>query len=170
MIFNGCSGRWFAVQVRTRCEFLISSLLANKGYEIYAPSYRSENGRTRAARKKNLALLPGYIFCRFDSTLKAPILTTPGVIRIVGFGKIPIPVSPEELETVFRAAGGSPDIRPHPFLTAGQQVRVEEGPLAGVQGVFLVMKGSGCLVLSVNLIQRSVCVQLRGCRVSPIAS
>ena len=168
MIFDECSVRWFAVQVKSRSEFLVSSLLNNKGYEIYTPRYHVQSGRVHVARKSNLALLPGYIFCRFDSTLKAPILTTPGVIRIVGFGRTPIPVSREELEGVRRAERGGSDVCPHPFLTAGQRVRVEEGPLAGVEGIVMAMRGIDRLVVSVNLIQRSVSVELHGYRVRSI--
>jgi transcription antitermination factor NusG len=168
MMFHGCDGRWFAVQVRSKREFWISSILTNKGYEIYTPRYQPDHGRVSRARTRTLALLPGYIFCRFDSTISGPILTTPGVIRVVGFGKTPIPVNPEELEKLARAEKGGTDVRPHPFLTTGQRVRVEEGPLTGIEGIVITWQGTERLILSVNLLQRSVCVKLQRYRVCPI--
>ena len=168
MFLNGCADNWFAVQVRPRREFWVSSLLTNKGYKTYTPCYHDEGHRKKLRGKNALPLLPGYVFCQFNSSLKAPIVTTPGVVRIVGFGKTPIAVSPAELENIFRVEQHGEDVQPHPFLTVGQRVRVADGPLAGVEGIVMVAKGRGRLLLSVNLIQRSLCVQLQGYRVKPI--
>ena len=98
MIFDDYPGSWFAIQVRSRREFSIEALLKNKGYMIYTPRYKSEPSGPARTRSKESALLPGYIFCRFDSTLKGPIVTTPGVIRIVGFGKPPHQSAPRNLK------------------------------------------------------------------------
>jgi transcription antitermination factor NusG len=163
-------GRWFAVHVRPRYEFFVSSLLTKKGYQTYAPGYAGTSRPPAVAKRTPRPLLPGYIFCRFDSDLKAPVVTTPGVLRIVGTGNTPVAVNSVELERVVRMEKEGKGVCPHAFLSAGQWVRIEEGPLEGVEGIFIEVGARNCLVVSINLLQRSVCVHLDRCRISVVTN
>src|SRR5271154_6576052 len=89
---------WFAVQVRARRERSIASLLTGKGYHTRLPTYACEE--RRGGRENHAPLFPGYVFCRFDVHKRLPILITPGVISVVGSGRVPTPVDPSEIDAI----------------------------------------------------------------------
>jgi len=93
---------------------------------------------------------------------------TPGVIQVIGIGKIPTPVDDAEIAAIQTAVQSGLPRQPWPFLQIGQRVRVECGPLCGLEGIFVDFKGRHRLVLSVTLLQRSVAVEVDGAWVIPI--
>src|SRR5437879_5370408 len=107
-----------------------------------------------------LPLFPGYLFCRFDQKNRFPIVVTPGVLQVVGVGKIPVPVADVEIAALQTAVQSGLPRQPWPFLQIGQRVRVEYGSLCGLEGILLTFKGRHRLVLSVTLLQRSVAVEV----------
>src|ERR1700722_13340507 len=90
--------QWFAVQVRARWERSTATLLGSKGYETLLPTCIRQQRRT--GQEILAPLFPGYVFCRFDGHKRLPILITPGVIALVGRGKVPIPVEPDEINSI----------------------------------------------------------------------
>lgn len=92
---------------------------------------------------------------------------TPGVVAIVGIGKCPIPVDDGEIAAIQAAVRSGLPSRPWPFLEIGQRVRVEYGPLCGLEGILVDFKGQHRLVVSVNLLQRSVAVEVDSAWVIP---
>src|ERR1700760_4448993 len=83
-----CLGKgWFAIQVRPRYEFVTSKHLRNKGYEEFVPVYSEKRKWSDREKKIDMPLFTGYVFCRLDPEVRSPIVTTPGVIRIVGNSK-----------------------------------------------------------------------------------
>ena len=159
---------WFAVQTRTRYENFAAKQLAGRGYEIFLPLYQCKRRWSDRMQEFEMPLFPGYFFCRFNLLDRLPILTTPGVIQIVGIGKTPIPVDEEEVIALQTAVRADIPRHPWPFLKVGERVRVEAGPLSGLEGVLLNFKGRSRLVLSVSLLQRSVAVEVDGEWVTPI--
>jgi transcriptional antiterminator NusG len=105
-------------------------------------------------------LFPGYVFCRLNPLDRLPVLTAPGVVDLVGFGKIPAPVPDQEIETVRRMVQSGLFVMPWPFLELGHRVLIERGPLAGVEGNLEEVKGKCRLVVSVQLLQRSVSAEV----------
>jgi transcription antitermination factor NusG len=101
---------------------------------------------------------------------RLPILTTPGVIRIVGVGKIPVPIEDSEINALQRITKAGLALRPCDYLRVGNRVRVEEGPLKGVEGILLKKKNEQRLVVSVTLLQRSVAVEFNSEDISPSES
>src|SRR5690242_5354681 len=93
---------WFAVRVRSNHERIAAVHLEERGYQEFAPSILVE--RRWSDRKKEVEqfLFPGYVFCRFDPQQRLPILTAPGVVGVVGFGKIPTPIPEHEIERIRR--------------------------------------------------------------------
>ena len=90
---------WYAIRVQSKFENLVSATLRGKGYEEFLPVYRSSRRWSDRVKNLDLPLFPGYLFCRFDVHGRLlPILTTPGVISIIGAGKTPIPVSDDEID------------------------------------------------------------------------
>jgi transcription antitermination factor NusG len=147
---------WFALHVRSRHEKIISATLRNKGYDAILPLYRRMHRTSNRFREAHLPVFPGYVFCRFDPADRLPILTTPGVVHIVGSGKTPVPVSQEEIFSIRTVMESGLEVQPAPFLHIGEHVVIQEGPLRGVEGILVDFKGLQELVISVTLLQRSL--------------
>ena len=149
---------WFALYVKSKAEEQVSQHLRYKGYEEFLPLYKV---RTRQGTiEKQKPLFPGYVFCRLNPAANGLIITTPGVISIVGFGGKPIPVETREIEALKKVAALGLQSEPWKLLTVGEMVRVEEGPLAGVAGILISVRGQDRLVISVTLMRRSVAVEI----------
>lgn len=160
---------WFALNTRFRYEDYVAKQLTVKGYETLLPVYRSRRRWSDRIKNVELPLFPGYLFCRFDANDRLPILTTPGMIQVVGFGKTPVPVEDAEIVSIQRAINSDLAREPWPYLHIGEKVRVECGALQGVEGILLSVKGGHRLVLSVTLLQRSVAVEVNSAWVAPVS-
>jgi transcription antitermination factor NusG len=161
---------WFALQVRSRCEAGVANHLHGQGFERFLPLYRLRKRWSDRIKEVEVPLFPGYLFCRFDPHDRLPVLKTPGVMQIVGFRNGPAPVDESEvlaLQTL--VAAGAPH-QPWPFLATGERVRIESGPLLGLEGILIEVKSSHRLVLSVTLLQRSVAVEIDSAFVQPLGS
>lgn len=165
-----CSGtaRWYALRVRHQHERPAERILRHKGWETLAPFYRTRRTWSDRTTELEFPLFAGYVFCRFHPVDKAGVLNTPGVARIVGFGGAPAPVEEREIEDIRRVACSGLPVRPWPYLKAGDRVRLERGPLRGLEGTLLTEKRSLRLVVSVELLQRSLAVELDPDAVSPL--
>src|SRR5271154_830951 len=91
---------WFVVRVRSNQERMVSAHLRERGYEEFAPSYRSESIWSDRRKQIDRFLFPGYVFCRFDARDRLPVLTVPGVVDLVGFGKTPEAIPEDEMQRV----------------------------------------------------------------------
>ena len=151
---------WYALQIRSRYEKYSAAWLDQKRYECFLPLSMSRRRWSDRIKEFEVPLFSGYLFCRFDVLHRLPILQTPGVRGIVGIGKTPVPVPDEEIAVIQRVVDSGVSAQPWPFLRVGQRVRIEQGPLAGLEG-FIVSVRSHCqLVVSVTLLQRSVAVEI----------
>jgi transcription termination/antitermination protein NusG len=159
---------WFAVQVRARWERSTAALLGGKGYQTLLPTYACQLRRN--GQESSAPLFPGYVFCRFDGQKRLPILITPGVIALVGRGRIPVPVEPSEISAIQTMISSGLPINPWPYLEVGQKVRIEDHALQGLEGILIAFKGSHRIVVSVSLLRRSVALEIDRALVSPIHS
>jgi transcription antitermination factor NusG len=152
--------KWFAVRVRSRCEKLTSTDLANRGYEVCsacAPQRRVWADRVRTVE---MPMFPGYIFARFDPSRALEVLTAAGVVSIVGFGVRYCPVNEIEIEALRVVMRSGVEVLRELLVQPGAQVRVSNGPLRGLEGVLMQVKNQHRLVVSVSLLQRSVSVEI----------
>jgi transcription antitermination factor NusG len=161
---------WYAIRVRSRFEQTVSVGLAGKGYHEYLPLYHSRRTWSDRSKDLDLPLFPGYLFCRFDVQNRLPILTTPGVISIVGIGKNPVAISNEEIEAIQTMIRSGLHLQPWPQLAVGSSVVIEQGPLKGIEGVALDVKNKYRLFVSVPLLQRSVSVEIDREWVRPLSA
>jgi transcription antitermination factor NusG len=159
---------WYALRVKARHEESVSSGLRERGYADFLPSYTSTRRWSDRMRKMELPLFPGYLFCRFDFGRRLPILTTPGVMHVVGMGNLPTPVDEQEISALQAVVKSGLMMQPWPFLKTGQRVAIEDGPLRNVEGIVTEMKGTHKLVLSVTLLQRSVAVNVDRAWIRPL--
>jgi transcription antitermination factor NusG len=160
--------RWFAVQVRTRWESSTALLLSGKGYQTLLPTYRTQKRWYGKLRQVNAPLFPGYVFCQFDTQKRLPILVTPGVIAVVGQGKVPLPVDDTEIEAIRTLVSSGVPVEPWPFLELGQKVRIESDALQGLEGILVQFKGNHRVILSVSLLRRSVALEIDRACVRPL--
>lgn len=151
---------WFAVLTRVGRERRTTTFLQNSGYECYLPVRRSTRRWSDRWKKIETPLFPGYFFCRMDPHNRLPVLITPGVNQIVGVGKTPVPVDEEEIVSLQRVQESSLSASPWPYVEVGQVATVGEGPLKGVTGIVMRIKSEVKLILSVNLLRRSVAVEI----------
>jgi transcription antitermination factor NusG len=151
---------WFAVQVRTQREEGVACYIEGKGYEWFLPTYKRRKLWSDRIREVKVPLFPGYLFCRFNPQDRLPILKTPGVIQIVGYNRVPIAVDEEEVAAIQRLVASGVPNQPWPYLAVGDRVRIESGPLRGLEGILANLRGNNRLVLSVTLLQRSVAVEI----------
>jgi transcription antitermination factor NusG len=162
--------RWYALRIQSRQRIVASTTLRGKGYEEFLPLYRSRRQWSDREKELELPLFPGYLFCRFDvSHPLLPILTTPGVINIVGAGKIPVPVDDDEIESIRAILRTGLAAQPWPSLKVGSWVYIERGPLVGVEGIIINTDKVHRLVVSVSLLQRSVAVEIDRAWARPIS-
>ena len=161
---------WFAVRVSSKHERMATQVLQHKEYETFLPLYKVRRRWSDRFKIIEAPLFPGYIFCRIDPGNQLPVLTTPGVVQIVSFGKTPAPVEESEIAALRAIVNSSLPAKPWPYLREGQRIRIEYGPLTGVEGILLKFKNQNRLVASVTILQRSVAVELDDDWVSPAPS
>ncbi len=161
---------WFALRVRSNHERVAALHLRERGFEEFSPTFKAE--RQWSDRKKQIDqfLFPGYVFCRLNPEDRLPVLTIPGAVGLVGFGKGPTAIPENEIESVRKMVGTGLLVGPWPFIAAGQTVAIERGPLRGVEGVLQEIKKGFRLVVSVNLLQRSVYAEVDRSWVRPVGS
>ena len=134
--------------------------LLKKGFEAFSPSYAAQNEWRNQVHEVEAPLFPGYVFVRFDPRVRMPILTTPGVRQVVGYGKIPVPIPIEEITAVREAVSSKLKVEPCQYLAVGSRVQIVRGPLAGVEGILEETRSSCRVIVSVSLIQRSIRVEV----------
>lgn len=159
---------WFALRVRSNHEQVASLHLRSRGYKEFSPSYKVE--RQWSDRKKTVdqSLFPGYVFCRLNPDDRLPVLTVPGIVSIVGFGDGPMVIPEAEVARVRAMLDSGLVVMPWPFLKVGETVLIEHGPLTGVEGILQEVKGRYRIVVSINLLQRSVSSEIDRAWVRPL--
>ena len=160
---------WFALRIKARREKLVAESLRSKGYEEFLPLYHCRRHWSDRIKTQELPLFPGYVFCRFNVHNRLPILLTPGVLLIVGYGRTPLPVEDSEIAALQSIVNSRLKTEPWPYLRIGQRVRIERGSLKGIEGILLATKPQR-LVVSVTILQRSVSVEIQEDWARPIPS
>ena len=162
------SEQWFALRVKSHCEKVVSTIARNKGFEEFLPLYQCRQRWSDRLKLVDFPLFPGYVFCRLDPQYRLPLLTIPGVLHFVGIGKTPVAIEDEEIVAIQSAVKSGLAAEPWPFLEAGQRVRLEDGPLAGLEGFLVEVRKQCRVVVSVTLLKRSVAVEIDREWVAPL--
>ncbi|HYL97727.1 MAG TPA: UpxY family transcription antiterminator [Blastocatellia bacterium] len=160
--------RWFAVHTRSRHEKSASEQLRCREVETFLPLYQSTRRWRNGDHDVQLPLFPGYTFVRIHVKDRLHVLKVPGVVRLVGFNGTPIPLEDQEVEGLRCALASGVKAGPHPYLTVGRRVRITAGPLNGHEGILMRRKGKQRIVLSIDLIQRSILVDIESNALDPV--
>jgi transcription antitermination factor NusG len=152
--------RWFAVWTKSRQEKVSAAMLESLGIKNFLP-LRVES-RQWSDRKQTVSvpLFSGYLFVRMSliDGSKLRVLQVPGVAGMVGNSRGPLPIPDHQIEAIRTVVLQGLDCTVHPLLEEGDQVRVVRGVLAGVEGRLVRMNSSSRLVISIDLIHRSLAV------------
>ena len=162
------SPQWFALRVRSNCEKTVAAIARNKGFEEFLPLYQCRHRWSDRTKSVDLPLFPGYVFCRIDPNVRLPILTIPGAMQFIGIGKVPVPIDDSEIAAIQTAVRSGLPAEPWQHLSIGQIVRLEDGPLAGLEGILIETRRQYRIVVSVSLLQRSVAVEIERNWVTPL--
>jgi transcription antitermination factor NusG len=162
------SNQWYALRVRSHYENTVALHLRARGFEAFLPMYQCCRRWSDRFKELELPLFPGYVFSRFDPLNRLPILSIPGVVNPVAIGGTPTPVDDTEITAIQAAVKAGVRSSPWPFLRMGQRVRIEQGPLCGIEGILVGFRGHERLVLSISLLQSSIAVQVAAGWVRPL--
>jgi transcription antitermination factor NusG len=160
--------KWYAAYTCANHEKRVREQLEVRQVASYLPLYETVRRWKDRRMRLQLPLFPGYVFVQIASQNRMQVLEVPGVVRLVGFNGYPTPMPDEEIEGLKKGLTSGVAIEPHPFLTVGRRVRIKTGPLAGREGVLLRKKGALRVVLSIELILRSVVVDVDEDNIAPI--
>ncbi len=155
---------WFAIQTRARSEKKVSAQLETKGVRVFLPVISQVHRWSDRRQLVHLPLFPGYVFVRIDpkSELRLSVLTTMGVYSFVGAGGAGLPIPDKQIDDVRTIVTNPVPFTLYPFLRVGQRVRVKGGCLDGIEGTLISRDSEHRLVVSVELVRRSVAVRIDG--------
>jgi len=152
--------RWFAAYTCSRREKQVVRELNRQAVECFLPLYHSARRRSHASRVVELPLFPGYVFVRIAPRDRLKVLQIAGVVRLVGFNGQPTPLDDNEIEGMRNALRTGLRAEPYPYLRTGHQVEIMSGPLQGLRGKVIRKNHRFRVVLSVDLLQRSIVVDV----------
>jgi len=158
------------MRVRPRHERIVATGLRAKGYEEFLPLYRKQSKWSDRTKTIELPLFPGYVFCQSDLSGRPPAVTTPGAIGFLSFGATMAIISEKEISDLKSLLTSGLNVAPWPYLNVGARVRIDRGAMSGIQGILLQIKGAYRIVLSVDVLCRSVAVEIDREWVSPLSS
>ena len=159
--------QWFALVVKHQHERGVEQALRCSGIETCLPLYGERRRWSDRVKQQEAPLFPGYVFGRFDYRQRVVVLRAPGVARVVGFGGQPAPLEDSEIDDIRRALSSRLPLRPWPYLKPGDRVRLERGPLRGMEGRLLREKSGLRFIIGVELLQRSLAVEVESDMLGP---
>jgi len=159
---------WVALAVRFRLERSVQQGLKTAGLETFVPWHTVRRRRTSRVRIMQQNLFPGYVFCRSTFTDRQTVMSQPGVASVVSFNRTPATIPDSEIESLRRAIQSGSILGPWPFLQVGQRVRIECGVLEGIEGILARKADAWNLVVSVEVLQRSIAIAVERDMVRPI--
>jgi transcription antitermination factor NusG len=155
---------WYVLWTRSNCESLVHDQLAAHGFQLFLPMIESWFRHGPVRRLERAPLFRGYLFLRhaMDKESYLQVRKARGLVQILGerWDRLSI-MRDSEIDIIKQILGTGHRVLPHPYLRQGQRVRIKRGPFMGVEGIFVRANSKkGLLVVSVDLLQRSVAVHL----------
>ena len=151
---------WFALYTRHQHEKSAAEILSGKEVKVFLPLYKAAHRWKDRVKQVFLPLFPNYVFVFTGPDERGRILSTPGVYDFVRRGGSPASIPSEEIEAVRRVVASGASVEPHPYLRCGDRVRLKTGPMEGVEGILVRKKNFYRLVVSVELLERSIAAEV----------
>lgn len=165
------SGKWYAVHTRSRFEQKVFDGIHSKSIEVFLPRIQVISRRKDRHKKIFVPLLPGYVFVNslLEPAEYLNILKTAGVVRLIGFEGKPVPAKNDEINSLMILDGTDRSVQNTGYMSKGDRVMIMEGPLKGLVGFYIKAKGQGKVVVSVDLLNRSLEVDIEDWALEKIA-
>ena len=160
---------WYAAYTSANHEKRVAEQLSQRRVECFLPLYESVRRWKDRRVKLKMPLFPGYVFVRIALIDRLCVQQVRGVARLVGFGGMPAALPDEEMRLLQTSLERGVRAKPHPFLTVGMRVRVKGGPMVGLQGILKRRKSKARLIVSIELIQSSMAVEVDESDLEPMA-
>jgi transcription antitermination factor NusG len=151
---------WYALYTRHQHEKTVAKVLTRNGFDTFLPLYTAAHCWKDRVKQLSLPLFPCYVFLRGSFERWLPVLTTPGIYTVVGFGGQPAMIPSSQIEAIRRVVESPFKAERHPFIKCGDRVRIKRGPLQGIEGTLVRKKNQWKLVLSLEILERSVAVEV----------
>jgi transcription antitermination factor NusG len=162
------NANWFALYTCPRHEKRVAEQIELRRVVCFLPLYRSVRRWKDRRKELDLALFPGYVFVRIAPQDRLQVLQVPGAVRLVSFNGQPAALPEQEIECLRSRQSSSRGIEPHPYLRVGRRVRVRSGPMRGLEGIIRRTKDKCRVVFSLDLIMRSVAVEVDEADLEPV--
>ena len=161
---------WYAGYTASRHEKRVAEHFAQRGVEHFLPLYETIHRWNNGRHRVQLPLFPGYVFVHIALRDRMRVIEVPGFVRLVGFNSLPCPLPEVDINRVKEALNKGVVAEPYPYLTVGTRVGVRNGPLQGMTGILLRRQNKCRVVISVDLIMRSMAVEVEAADVVPIGT
>ena len=161
---------WYAIYTNSRHERVVAKHLQDRSIETVVPLYRSWHRWKDRRKLVELALFPSYVFVRIEAQKRLRVLQVPGVVSLVSFNGQPAALPEQEINALRKGLENEIYAEPHPYLRVGRRVRVVRGPMAGAEGILSRKKDKCRVVISIDVLMRSIAVEVDGADVEPISS
>jgi transcription antitermination factor NusG len=156
--------KWYAVHTMARHEKRVAAQFEEKRVCTFLPLLHQVHRWSDRRSVVEIPMFSCYAFVRMVRTAeeRLKILRTPGVLGFVGSERQGTSIPDEQIESIRRAISEKVPCLPHPFISAGKRVRIRGGSLDGVEGILMRQGGDHSLVLSVELLRRSIWIRVEG--------
>jgi len=151
---------WCAVHTRYQHEMVVDTLLTQKGFETFLPTYKKIHRWKDRKKEISHALFPGYLFVANAHAERMRVVTTAGVCAVLSTAGVPAVIPDSEISNIRQALLDPFGVEPHPYLSSGDVVRIAAGPFEGLQGILVRKKGSTRLVVSVRLLGQAAAIEV----------
>lgn len=158
------SPEWFAIRTRPRHEKTVVKQLQSTPVESFLPLCKEVRVWSDRRKEVDFPLFPGYVFVRFANSSQGRLIVfqARGVIGFVGPNNKATAIPSQQIEAIRSLVDAQVDLHPHPYLNVGQRIRIRNGALQGLEGVLVRVASDQSLVVSVDLIHKSVAIRLEG--------
>lgn len=159
---------WYALYTCSRHEKQVARQAVIAGVDCFVPMYKSVRRWKDRRKELQLALFPGYVFVHLALSERNSVLHLPGVVHIVSFNGKPARLPEAEIEGLRVGMASHTPLHPHPYIKMGKRVRIRSGPMAGLEGVLVRRRDTCRVVLSIDLLMRSVAAEVEEADIQPL--
>ncbi len=161
---------WYALSTRSRQEKIVTKMLDNLGIPTFLPLSKEIRRWSDRNKPVSVPIFSGYVFVHIHAAndLRVQILRTPGVVTFVGTRGIPAPIPEKEIRDIRSLLSTGAACSPYPFLKLGQRVRIVGGALDQIEGTLVGRGPESKLIISIELIQRSLAISVYDLEIEPV--
>ncbi len=162
--------RWYAIHTRARHEKSVTAQLERTGVTTFLPVIPQTHRWSDRQKIIQCVLFDCYTFVCLESYphKHLDIVKTPGVVGFVGIRGVGLPIPDKEIEDIRNLLVNNIPCAPYSYLRTGRRVRIRGGCMDGLEGVLVAKNSDQSLVVSVEMIQRSLAVRIEGYDIEPV--